>query len=693
MLLAKNNSFVTRQRLVTHSWSWGPLHEPPITTTLFFGEDGLIKNYSHENEHSWLLEDGILHIFNRSGALFWLFEIMFLAHDRLTLISRFQNNAPWQPFFCLSENPTSEAVPAATAMSSEAIRLVIWDLDDTFWEGTLSEGPVTPVLEHISLVRTLNERGIINSICSKNDFAAVKTLLENLGLWDEFVFPEIAFAPKGEAIVRIVENVQLRPETVLFIDDNPVNLNEALYYNPKLNVADPSIIPAMLSDARFAGKPDVQKTRLARYKVLEQKASEKVAAKGDNLQFLRDSKIRISFHDDIEAEFPRIHDLVNRTNQLNFTKNRWPEDIEAARAVYHEEQHRNFVSYGAYVKVSDRYGDYGICGFYFVIMDVCQHFLFSCRSMNMGVEQFVWNRLRRPQINIQGEVISDLNMDVDWITVAADADADDGKASEADNLTICIRGACDMWMISNFLRTRANTIEELTYAWEGWEICSLPRIVALHDELQSPANQEIIKRLPGMPPNRFATDVIDGRSDAYVLSFSQESFHGLYRSRSTGMILPMGHFSIGHMQAVKTDYTSVPYSDIETYGTIGISAAQWQFFQQEFEFVGGFSEAIFTADIEKVFAILAAHRKPVIIIGLNHSVGTDTSILEFFGIINRIVQPRAAHFGFHYLDSRDFVRGHDDLAPDGMFGGPHYARKVYAALADAILGYLGWGTK
>jgi len=692
MLLAKHNTQVTRQRLVSRSWSWGPLNGTPITTSFYFGEDGLIKNYSHENEHSWLIEDGVLHIFNKSGALFWLFEIMFLGDDRLTLISRFQNNAPWQPFFCLSENAAAEPMEAdEPAASGEAIRLVIWDLDDTFWEGTLAEGPVTPALEHISLVRTLNERGIINSICSKNDLAIARSILENLGIWEEFVFPEIAYAPKGAAIARIIENVQLRPETVLFIDDNIGNLNEAQYYTPKLNVAEPGIIATLLKDSRFTGKPDPQKTRLRHYKVLEQKAAEKSAASGDNLKFLRDSKIRISFHDDIEAEFPRIHDLVNRTNQLNFTKNRWPEDIDAARAVYHEEQKRNFVSYGGYVKVSDRYGHYGICGFYFVILDVCQHFLFSCRSMNMGVEQFVWNRLRRPEINILGEVISDLNIAVDWITVVPDADAAEGDDGTAHNLSICIRGACDMWMISNFLRTRAETKEELTFAWEGWEICSLPRIIALHEELQDSANQEIIKHLPGMPPNRFDSDIIAGTSDAYVLSFSQESFHGLYRSRTTGMILPMGHFSIGHMQAVKTDYTSVPYAEIEKNGIIGISAAQWAFFQQEFEFIGGFNEALFTADIEKVFSILAAHRKPVIIIGLNDSVGTDTAILDFFGIINRIVRPRAAHFGFHYLDCRDFVRGHDDLAPDGMFGGPHYARKIYAALSDAILHCLGWG--
>ncbi len=58
---------------------------------------------------------------------------------------------------------------------SAPVKLVVWDLDDTFWKGTLSEGPVEldPVL--VELVRTLNRRGIVNAICSKNDEAPVRT--------------------------------------------------------------------------------------------------------------------------------------------------------------------------------------------------------------------------------------------------------------------------------------------------------------------------------------------------------------------------------------------------------------------------------------------------------------------------------------------------------------------------------------
>ena len=48
-------------------------------------------------------------------------------------------------------------------------KLVIWDLDETFWDGTLSEGSIKFNPEHLQLVEDLTLKGIMNSICSKND--------------------------------------------------------------------------------------------------------------------------------------------------------------------------------------------------------------------------------------------------------------------------------------------------------------------------------------------------------------------------------------------------------------------------------------------------------------------------------------------------------------------------------------------
>ncbi|HQT39311.1 MAG TPA: HAD-IIIC family phosphatase [Acidocella sp.] len=694
MLLAPGSEMITRDRLMNTRWVWAELHKPSLTKSFYFGADGLIKVWLSDNEKSWAIDNGIIKIYNNAGAVMWAFEIVLCLDGRLTMISKSPRHSPWETYYCLTEYAAEAGAQTADADfvpedgggggGNEGVRLVIWDLDDTFWQGTISEGEVSINDDHVAMILALTNRGIINSICSKNDYDVAKAKLEALGIWDYFVFPEIAWQPKGAMVKNIIRNVQLRPETVMFIDDNETNLNEAKYYLPKLQVAAPDFIKGLLADPRFAGKPDPSATRLARYKVLETKQVEKAAAAGDNTKFLRDSEIRVSFHTDILEQFPRIHELVNRTNQLNFTKNRWPEDIEAAREVFLQEETK-FGGHSGYVKVADRYGKYGICGFYSIQQEDSQHFLFSCRSMNMGVEQYVWTRLNRPFVRVNGGVISDLDAPVDWISVVDDADADIEPAANdfRKRLKLCIRGACDMSMLSNFLRVQVDTVEELTFAYQGWEICALPRIVALHEDLQRPENQEIVAKLPGLPPGRFESDINVGTCDVYVMSFSQETFQGQYKHRRTGLIVPMGHFSLGHWLDQKLDYTKVSYDDILSHGVQNVSRERWAFLASEFEFVGGFNPLQFSSDLAQVFAKLTGKGKHVIIVGLNEVVGHNKPMLEVFGKVNRIVIPMARAAGFDFIDINQLVRNEEDLTPDA--GGSHYSRETYYKLSQIIL--------
>lgn len=150
------------------------------------------------------------------------------------------------------------------------IKLIIWDLDETFWKGTLSEEGVSPVEENIRLLKAFTDRGIISSIVSKNNFEKAKEKLIQFGVWSNFVFPAIEWAPKGALVKSIIENCQLRAENVLFLDDNHLNLKEAQYYNPGLHIRSPDFIKEMSSHPAFVGKNDTGHVRLKQYKVLEE---------------------------------------------------------------------------------------------------------------------------------------------------------------------------------------------------------------------------------------------------------------------------------------------------------------------------------------------------------------------------------------------------------------------------------------
>ncbi len=184
----------------------------------------------------------------------------------------------------------------------EAVRLLIWDLDDTYWRGTLTEGGITEyVREHHDIVIKLAQRGIMSSICSKNDEAKVMEILKREGIADYFIFPSISWGPKATRLASIIEAVQLRPANVMFIDDNHLNRAEAVDLIPDLQIEDEAFLTRVLSDPRFKGKDDSRLSRLAQYKVLEQRKHDEAKAEGNNEEFLRGCDVRVYIEYDVES--------------------------------------------------------------------------------------------------------------------------------------------------------------------------------------------------------------------------------------------------------------------------------------------------------------------------------------------------------------------------------------------------------
>ncbi len=681
---------LTERRLIGSRWRFGKLDDAPLTTAFYFTLNGRISGHRSPHEQFWTLEQNEVRIFNDAGRLSWIFTVSAETDGRLTLIGTPQS-ALYGDYFSLTEMPAgASALTPVTAVAEggadvaegkkdDIIKMVIWDLDDTFWNGTLAEGGITPIEANIDLVKTLSARGIVNSICSKNEFERTKQQLITLGIWDYFIFPRIDFAPKGAMIQDIIQSAQLRAPSVLFIDDNPVNINEALHYNAGLQTCLPDVIASLLDDPRCKGKPDPALTRLKRYKVLEKKSADKASVGSDNLDFLRGSEIRISFHHEIGDEFPRIHDLVNRTNQLNFTKKRWPEDEQEARAVFLEEQalNQNFDSHWGYVKVADKYGSYGICGFYLVRPGGAYHFLFSCRSLNMGIEQFVWQKIGRPKIKIVGEVVSNLGDQPDWITVVDDADALPDGAIAANQTTICVRGACDLSMMNHYLRTRYETSEEFAFPYQQWEIHPAARAVVVFDETTTPAGKALIEKMPGMPPRRFISAINSGESDVYVLSFSSEVFVGLYESKSTGMILPLNYSPFPRQGFKKIEYAKL----VEKNPNCLMSEADWRFLQDEFTLLGVLDQKQLAADVDAIFRKLQG--KLVIVLTLSTKVGSNKWILGEFAKINAVVGPLVSKYQYHSIDLGEFVKDITDLVGPKDFG-VHFNRNVYQQVADRV---------
>jgi FkbH-like protein len=279
-------------------------------------------------------------------------------------------------------------------MWTAPIKLILWDLDDTLWRGTLADGDAVALFEQrAEMLRAFNARGVVSSICSKNDFDAARAQLEAFGLWDEFVFPHIAFTPKAEAIRGIIADMQLRPVNVLFIDDNPHNLAEVRHALPEIQTLDATAGDA---DAQLAGLLALQtstRSRVAEYRILEAKKRDRSAVAGQsNEAFLRASGLCACapfIMDNLEF-VPRIAELINRANQLNYTQSRVdPAQLELD--IINVTRHDSWSIFAW-----DKYGRYGLVGFvmYDRIDQRLVHFTFSCRAMHMGLEEYALNKIR-----------------------------------------------------------------------------------------------------------------------------------------------------------------------------------------------------------------------------------------------------------------------------------------------------------
>ncbi|MFA6118234.1 MAG: hypothetical protein WC729_29885 [Sphingomonas sp.] len=349
---------------------------------------------------------------------------------------------------------TQPTAPSGQIVNNQ-VKLVVWDLDDTFWQGTLSEEPITPIQNNIDLVIALAHRGIVSSICSKNEKSSVESELGRMGVWEYFVLPSISFASKGRSIRNVIDALQLRPENVVLIDDNPSVLAEAAFTCPGIMCLDnPSRLAAQMDCTHLQGSADSDLTRLSHYRLLAARYDSKLNSDEGDEEFLRQSEIRIDIDYEVESHFDRIIELINRSNQLNYTKIRIVTDEDK------DAFHQSLDAFGfkaGIVRAWDKYGDYGVVGFFMTLATLreykLEHFVFSCRIMNMGIEQFVYDFLNRPTIDVVPPVATPIDKypAVDWIEIGASHEI----VSKLRQQRIVLIGGCDMLQLSTYCSSQS----------------------------------------------------------------------------------------------------------------------------------------------------------------------------------------------------------------------------------------------
>ncbi len=277
--------------------------------------------------------------------------------------------------------------------SGKKVKCVIWDLDNTLWNGVLIESnDVEAKKEFVDLIKHLDSCGIVNSIASKNNEEDVLPVLRKLGIEEYFVFKKINWDPKSVNIGKTIKQMNINPNTIVFVDDNPFERNEVSLSYPSVTCVDPTDLLEFVKCQRFnMVVTEDSRNRRATYKLLESLKAEEEQWEGNINDFLKSCQIKVHLSAATDKTIPRCYELLQRTNQLNSSGRRL--SLEEVESFVHNQS--EFDSY--VLNSTDKFGDYGIVGFLMVDkrseMPVVTDFVISCRVANKLIESSLINHL------------------------------------------------------------------------------------------------------------------------------------------------------------------------------------------------------------------------------------------------------------------------------------------------------------
>lgn len=276
------------------------------------------------------------------------------------------------------------------------VKCVVWDLDHTLWDGVLLEDGEAPLREHVAdLLRTLDERGILQSVASRNDHAAAMKRLRTLGIAEYFLHPMINWGSKGENVREIARRLNLGLDTFLFVDDQPFEREEVRHACPEVRVADASEMADLLERPELVPEfvTDDARNRRLMYRADLERTDEEERFGGASEEFLRSLRMRFTLGPCEAEDLRRAEELTVRTNQLNTTGYTYGYDeLDAFRT---SPGHLLLVA-----GLEDRFGSYGRIGLALVDRTVPRTWtlkllLMSCRVMSRGVGTIMMSHVMR----------------------------------------------------------------------------------------------------------------------------------------------------------------------------------------------------------------------------------------------------------------------------------------------------------
>lgn len=283
----------------------------------------------------------------------------------------------------------------ASESPAQSIKCVVWDLDNTLWDGILLEDDTVQLRSATrDAITTLDARGVLHSIASRNDPQKALMKLDEFGLREYFIYPQINWNSKSSSIEAIARKINFSLDAIAFIDDDAFERDEVRFSHPQVLCLDacdvttlpelPQMIPEFLTeDSRL--RRQMYLSDIARSGAEEEFA-------GPQEEFLATLDMSLTIGTAHADDLKRVQELTVRTHQLNTTGYTYSyQELDYFRT---SDRHKLLIA-----GLTDKYGTYGKIGL--ALIECTEHvwtiklFLMSCRVISRGVGAVLLNYLMR----------------------------------------------------------------------------------------------------------------------------------------------------------------------------------------------------------------------------------------------------------------------------------------------------------
>lgn len=298
------------------------------------------------------------------------------------------------------------------AVTGRTRKLLVLDLDDTLWGGTIGDDGLDGIAlgpahggkgeafaawqRHLA---GLAQRGVVLAVCSKNapEIAATGFGHADSALrCEDFAAFVCSWDDKATGLRRIAQELNLGLDAAVFVDDNPAERALVQQLLPEVAVVDIGTDPAQFIERLEAGHwfdqqayTEVDHGRNAAYAALRQARAVETSS-ADIGSYLAGLAMQGRAAPALATDLPRLAQMELKTNQFNLTTRRY---TQAQLAAQMQQADRLVLAF----HLKDRFGDHGLVGSLLAVREAdalrIDSWLLSCRVFSRTAETFILRAL------------------------------------------------------------------------------------------------------------------------------------------------------------------------------------------------------------------------------------------------------------------------------------------------------------